>query len=305
MFFGKKDEKLELMKSLLGSRAVYAETIQNLQLTEDEKMIFQRAYSQLKKDKPDIAIIHQAHDLLMLKSMNIKDTAVESPIHPTISNPTDMLNAQPSTGVNTNYKRNGDTYSTSAINTGSYINKFNLSIGLIIVIFIIPWFINFAKTQYEERQAEIVAQENNEREIQFITDTVSRYGDDFSREDAILLHDYMLEASATGNLSMNDLLTLLDKRLIVGTNVHDYIESCKEQHELYSSLRAISGISDINSLLYSVRVLRGRTIMSNASVINSMASATTAARSSGMKTEDYIIELEKRIQFNSAKSIME
>ncbi len=66
--FGKKNEKLEALKELLGSREAYMESVQMLELEGEEKEIFLRASVELKKKKPNLEIIDKAYDVLVSKS---------------------------------------------------------------------------------------------------------------------------------------------------------------------------------------------------------------------------------------------
>lgn len=66
--FGKKNEKLEVLKGMLGSRAAYLETVEMLELDKREKDIFLRASLEVKKKKPNLDIIDQAHAILIGKS---------------------------------------------------------------------------------------------------------------------------------------------------------------------------------------------------------------------------------------------
>ncbi len=66
--FWKKNEKLETIKDLVGSRAAYIETVKMLELEGEEKDIFLRASLEVKKDKPDQEIIDKAYVILLAKS---------------------------------------------------------------------------------------------------------------------------------------------------------------------------------------------------------------------------------------------
>ncbi len=72
--FGKKNEKLETLKELLGSREAYMESVQMLELEGEEKEIFLRASVELKKKKPNPEIIDKAYDILVSKSFQEEDT---------------------------------------------------------------------------------------------------------------------------------------------------------------------------------------------------------------------------------------
>ena len=88
MFWG-KNEKIETLKDMLGSRAAYHEAVQLLELNEQEKNIFLRASIELKKRKPDPEIIDRAYAILIGKSfqgeshdeenneVHNKDTAID------------------------------------------------------------------------------------------------------------------------------------------------------------------------------------------------------------------------------------
>ena len=66
--FGKKTEKLETLKDLIGTRAGYIETVEMLELKGSEKDLFMRASLEVKKSDPNLAIIEQAHAILNRKS---------------------------------------------------------------------------------------------------------------------------------------------------------------------------------------------------------------------------------------------
>ncbi len=66
--FGKKDEKLEMLKDLLGTRAAYVELVKNIDLNKDEKEIMLRASIEVNKEKPNQNILDQAHAILVQKS---------------------------------------------------------------------------------------------------------------------------------------------------------------------------------------------------------------------------------------------
>ena len=66
--FWKKDEKLETLKDLVGSRAAYIETVKMLGLEGEEKDIFLRASIEVKKNKPNKEIIDKAYAVLIAKS---------------------------------------------------------------------------------------------------------------------------------------------------------------------------------------------------------------------------------------------
>lgn len=66
--FGKKDEKLELLKDLLGTRAAYSEFVKNVDLSKEEKDIIVRASLEVNKKSPNQNIIDQAHAILIQKS---------------------------------------------------------------------------------------------------------------------------------------------------------------------------------------------------------------------------------------------
>jgi hypothetical protein len=66
--FGKKNEKLETLKDMIGSRAAYMETVQMLELDKREKDIFLRASLEVKKKKPNQEIIDGAYAILIGKS---------------------------------------------------------------------------------------------------------------------------------------------------------------------------------------------------------------------------------------------
>ncbi len=66
--FWEKNEKLETLKDMVGSRAAYHETIRLLELNDQEKDIFLRASVEVKKSKPNLEVIDRAHDVLVGKS---------------------------------------------------------------------------------------------------------------------------------------------------------------------------------------------------------------------------------------------
>ncbi len=66
--FGKKNEKLETLKDMIGSRAAYMETVRMLELDKREKDIFLRASLEVKKKKPNQEIIDGAYAILIGKS---------------------------------------------------------------------------------------------------------------------------------------------------------------------------------------------------------------------------------------------
>ncbi len=76
--FGKKNEKLETLKELLGSREAYMESVQMLELEGEEKEIFLRASVELKKKKPNPEIIDKAYDILVSKSFQEEDIENET-----------------------------------------------------------------------------------------------------------------------------------------------------------------------------------------------------------------------------------
>ena len=64
----KKDEKLETLRELLGTRESYLETVKTLELKDNEKEILLRASVELKKRKPSSEIIDKAYNILVSKS---------------------------------------------------------------------------------------------------------------------------------------------------------------------------------------------------------------------------------------------
>jgi len=71
MFKRKKNEKLELLEDMLGARAGYASTVKNLNLQDEaEKEILLLAAIQVKKKNPNMSVIEQAYDIVMLRSMD-------------------------------------------------------------------------------------------------------------------------------------------------------------------------------------------------------------------------------------------
>ncbi len=77
IMFWKKNEKLETIKDLVGSRAAYIETVKMLELKGEEKEIFLRASIEVKKKKPNIEIIDAAYEILVEKSGGREDDNTE------------------------------------------------------------------------------------------------------------------------------------------------------------------------------------------------------------------------------------
>ena len=71
--FLNKDEKLETLKDLVGSRAAYTETVKILRLEEEEKDIFLRASLEVNKKEPNQKIIDKAYAVLIAKSYHGTD----------------------------------------------------------------------------------------------------------------------------------------------------------------------------------------------------------------------------------------
>ncbi len=68
-----KNEKLELLKEILGTREDYTETVKNLDLDEKEKEILLLASVHIKKKNIDQKLIDQAYDIVVKKSKDMDD----------------------------------------------------------------------------------------------------------------------------------------------------------------------------------------------------------------------------------------
>lgn len=77
--FWNRNEKLETIKDLVGSRAAYIETVKMLELEGEGKDIFLRASIEVKKNKPNLEIIDKAYVILISKSYQGDDTEEEHP----------------------------------------------------------------------------------------------------------------------------------------------------------------------------------------------------------------------------------
>jgi len=73
VMFGKKNEKLDLLKDVIGSRAAYTEFVKNVELTKDEKDVLMRASIEVNKKTPNHGILDQAYAILVQKSFT-RDT---------------------------------------------------------------------------------------------------------------------------------------------------------------------------------------------------------------------------------------
>jgi hypothetical protein len=62
------EEILEDLRDLLGTQNDYERTMNMLDLTEEESLIFNRATLQLKKRKPKMPVLRRAHQILIAKS---------------------------------------------------------------------------------------------------------------------------------------------------------------------------------------------------------------------------------------------
>ena len=79
--FEKEDEKLELVKKMIGTRDSYMELVKDIYLTEDEETVLMRAFSQIKKENPNFIIIEKAYTILIDKAIKEekKDTYKKQP----------------------------------------------------------------------------------------------------------------------------------------------------------------------------------------------------------------------------------
>lgn len=71
--FWKKNEKIETLKELLGTRTGYLEAIKALELDSKEKEVFLLARQEVKKKNPNLDIIDKAYDILIAKSFDGTD----------------------------------------------------------------------------------------------------------------------------------------------------------------------------------------------------------------------------------------
>lgn len=89
--FWNKNEKLEVIKDLVGSRAAYIETVKMLELKGEEKDIFLRASIEVKKNKPNMEIIDKAYVILISISYQ-GDDGEEHPEDPSLVNMSTNIN---------------------------------------------------------------------------------------------------------------------------------------------------------------------------------------------------------------------
>ncbi len=291
MFFGKKDEKLEFMKNRFRSRAAYAKAIEDLQLTEDEKMIFQRAFSQLKKDKPDIAIVHQAYDTLMMISMGEHSVPAEKLIDTPIgASSTPLIVAD---GLNK--ERHSESFVRVDANMDSRKNKSNLLLTKIVfTLFAVGWLVVSLIGTVETSKAE-------GRET---VEPISTYG--FTGNDAIVVNEGMLDICAHQAISMSDLKVLVVRGREYGhinssgQDPHEFIEEIREYARHIQGLKYMGNIDDINVVFDCIRLIRmGSLQTSRGGIEKQMAEAATAASITGRNVPDIITE---RTEFALAKS---
>ena len=128
MFFD-KNEKLETIKDLLGSRATYHDTIQVLELNEEEKDILMRASIEVKKGNPDLKIIDRAYAILVGKSFqgeNVEEnTASDKPYESKAKEEKDTTR----TILDDIYK-----YNPNVTNSRNRIMQYMVIIALIMII---------------------------------------------------------------------------------------------------------------------------------------------------------------------------